>query len=217
MEKTLKKDFRGIVGVHKPKGMTSHDVVNVVRRITGERRVGHAGTLDPLAEGVLVVGIGREFTKKLSVEVKKEKEYVAEVMLGATSSTDDSEGEIKKFVNFQIPIFKDMAYSIKKFEGEIWQTPPLYSAVKVKGKEAYKYARRGKEVKLEPRKREVKEIEIIDYMWPVLKLRIVTGAGVYIRSIARDLGEKLGVGGYLKSLVRTRVGNFEISDCVNLD
>lgn len=215
----LKADCRSIVGVYKPIGMMSHDAVDRVRRVAGERRVGHAGTLDPLAEGVLVVGIGREATKKLGEMVKKEKEYVAEVKLGASTETDDSEGkEILKLVqDEEIPTREQIEQVVQKFVGEIWQTPPLYSAVKVKGKEAYKLARQGKRVQLEPRKREVKEIEVIGYEWPVVKLRVVTGAGVYIRSLARDIGEELGVGGYMASLVRTRVGNFMIEDCLRLD
>jgi len=184
--------------------------------MTGERRVGHAGTLDPLAEGVLVVGIGREATKKLATEVKKEKEYVTEIKLGETSTTDDEEGKKTKIKSQKAKI-KDIEKSLQKFKGIIWQTPPLYSAVKVKGREAYKYARKGKEVKLEPRKREVKGIEILEYEWPILKLRIVTGAGVYIRSIARDLGEELRTGGYLKNLVRTRVGEYKIDGCYYLE
>lgn len=208
------------MAVFKPKGMTSHDVVDRVRGMTGERRVGHAGTLDPLAEGVLVVAIGRENTKRLCEYVKKEKEYVTEIKLGETSTTDDEEGEKKKIDLSALidlnPNEKKVDEVLKGFKGEIWQTPPLYSAVKIKGKEAYKYARKGKRVKLEPRKREVKKIELLEYKWPVVKLRIVTGAGVYIRSIARDLGAELGVGGYMKSLIRTRVGQFGIEDCFQL-
>lgn len=228
--------FAGVVGVFKPVGPTSHDVVDAVRKITGERRVGHAGTLDPLAEGVLVVAVGREFTKKLSGFEGQEKEYVAEIKLGETSSTDDEEGEKRSFISPRhseldsesikerqkmsdqvlddgIPSIDDVKLVANCFVGEIWQTPPLYSAVKVKGKEAYKYARKGKEVKLEPRKREVKEIEVLDYKWPMIRLRVVTGKGVYIRSLAWDIGERLGVGGYMKSLVRTKVGEFELDDC----
>lgn len=214
----LEKSFRGVVGVYKPVGPTSHDVVDRVRQITGEKRVGHAGTLDPLAKGVLVVAVGREFTKQLSEHVGQEKEYVAEVKLGETSTTDDSEG-IKTPSNSafgkggESPDFETIKKIAGSFVGEIWQTPPLYSAVKVKGKEAYKYARKGEEVMMEPRKREVNEIEVLEYKWPILKIRVVTGKGVYVRSLARDIGAKLGVGGYMASLVRTRVGNFGLSDC----
>ncbi len=212
----LNKETRGMVGVYKPRGVTSHDVVDAVRRVTGERKVGHAGTLDPLAEGVLVLGIGREATKKLATEVKKEKEYVAEVKLGVNTSTDDGEGEeiLKQVQDDEVPTCRDIEKATKKFVGEIWQTPPLYSAVKVKGKEAYKLARKGKRVELEPRIREVKKIEVVEYEWPKLWLRVKTGAGVYIRSLARDIGEELGCGGYLKQLIRTRVGEFGLEKCV---
>lgn len=216
--KTLDSSFRGIVGVYKPVGPTSHDMIYKVRRVTGEKRVGHAGTLDPLAEGVLVVGIGREFTKRLSIEVKKEKEYVTEIKLGETSTTDDGEGDkiLKQVQDDNIPSIETVQSILTHFTGTIWQTPPAYSAVKVNGKEAYKLARKGKEVSLEPRKREVREIEVIEYKWPLLKLRIVTGAGVYIRSLARDIGEELKVGGYMASLVRTRVGEFTVEKCVSV-
>lgn len=207
-----------IIAVYKPKGPTSHDVVNTVRRITGERRVGHAGTLDPLASGVLVVGIGREATKQLALIVAKEKEYVAKICLGMTSTTDDEEGEKKVMTNKPIHINEQMIENtLQTFTGEISQTPPLYSAVKVKGKEAYKLARKGKEVILEPRKVLVKSIEIIDYNYPTLQIRAVTGPGVYIRSLARDIGEKLGVGGYLAELERTRVGQFTRENALNLE
>ncbi|MBU1472344.1 tRNA pseudouridine(55) synthase TruB [Patescibacteria group bacterium] len=208
--------LQGIVAVYKPKGPTSHDIVNVVRRITGEKRVGHAGTLDPLASGVLVVGIGREATKKLSLIVGKEKEYIATIKLGATSTTDDEEGE-KRNVECRMSNVETIQRKIKQFSGVISQVPPVYSAVKVDGKEAYKYARKGKEVELKPRKVLIKEIEIIEYSWPLLRLRVVTGPGVYIRALARDIGGALGVGGYLASLERTRVGDFTIHDAIKPD
>lgn len=209
---------RGVVGVYKPVGPTSHDMIDKLRRVTGVKKIGHAGTLDPLAEGVLVVGIGRDATKKLGEVVGKDKEYVAEVKLGATTKTDDSEAnEVLSQVGVKdIPNIKKVKETLRKFEGLIWQTPPLYSAVKVKGKEAYKYARKGKEVELEPRKREVMVIEILEYKWPVLKLRVLTGKGVYIRSLARDIGVELGVGGYMKSLTRTGVGEFVLDGCFSV-
>lgn len=215
--KKLDNSTRGIVGIYKPVGPTSHDVVDMVRKITGERKVGHAGTLDPLASGVLVVGIGREATKKLSEIVGQEKEYVTEIKLGETSTTDDGEGEKTAKEVGDIPTRDQIDDVVQKFVGEIWQVPPIYSAVKVKGKEAYKLARKGKQVVLEPRKREVKEIELLSYEWPVLKLKVVTGKGVYIRSIARDMGDVLKVGGYMESLVRTRVGDFTLEKCLRIN
>ena len=218
--KTLPKDVTGIVPIYKPVGPTSHDMVYKVRKHTGIKKVGHAGTLDPLAEGVLVMGITREGTKQLTALVKKEKEYLATVKFGETSTTDDAEGEKSSHHSELDSESKPSLAIIKKilpsFTGDIWQTPPIYSAIKVKGQEAYKRVRKGEIVKLEPRLREVKEIEVLEYSWPILKLRIVTGSGVYIRSIARDLGDKLKVGGYLAGLTRTRVDHFLIENCLQV-
>lgn len=208
--------MHGIFAVNKPKGITSHDVIYKLRRKTGEKRIGHAGTLDPLASGVLVVAVGREFTKQLDKIVKSEKEYIAEIYLGETSTTDDMEGEKVKISDIK-PSVEEIEKEVKPFIGKIMQTPPQYSAIKVKGQTAYKAARRGKEIKLEPREVEIKEIEILNYSYPVLKLRIVCGKGVYIRSFARDLGEKLQTGAHLKNLIRTRVGEFKIENAVKLE
>ncbi|MFC1625478.1 tRNA pseudouridine(55) synthase TruB [Patescibacteria group bacterium] len=199
-----------IFAVNKPKGLTSRQVVNKIQKETGIKKVGHAGTLDPLASGVLVIGVGREATKKLSLEVVKEKEYIAKIKLGKISTTDDSEGEKTTIKIDKIPKKDEIENKLNTFSGEIMQTPPLYSAVKVKGKEAYKLARKGKTFRLKPRKVYIKEIEIIEYKWPTLKLRIITGPGVYIRSIARDLG------GYMTDLQRIRVGNFKLKDAYTL-
>lgn len=208
--------MEGIFAINKPVGITSHDVIYQLRRKTGVKRIGHAGTLDPLASGVLVVAVGREFTKQLDKIVKSEKEYIAEIQLGQTSTTDDMEGE-KQTVNDKLkPQIEDVKNSIKQFMGKIMQSPPAYSAIKLQGQTAYKMARKGQEVKLEPREVEIKEIEILSYEYPIIKLRIVCGKGVYIRSLARDLGEKLGTGGYIKSLVRTRVGEFRIEEAIEL-
>ncbi len=197
-----------IFAVWKPKGPTSHDIVNEVRRVTGERRVGHAGTLDPLAEGVLVVAVGREATKKLASVVKKEKEYIAAIEFGKTSDTDDAAGNIKEVgLPKEVPLPK-IESILKKFTGEILQTPPAYSAVKVAGRPAHRRVRGGERVELKPRKVVVREIEVLKYDWPRLTIRVVTGPGVYIRALARDLGRALGTGGYLKELTRTRVGQF---------
>ncbi len=206
-----------IFAVWKPKGPTSHDMVDVVRRATGERRVGHAGTLDPLAEGVLVVGVGKEATTSLSVEVAKEKEYVAEIMFGSESSTDDAEGEKTEISTSHIPSEKEVREALEKFKGIIQQVPPIYSAVKVKGKTAYMLAREGEKIDLKPRTVEIKQLEFLEYVWPRLTLRVVTGPGVYIRSLARDLARALGTGGYISELTRTRVGEFSMDSAVPVD
>lgn len=181
--------MRGIVAFYKPRGMTSHDVVDWVRRKTGERTVGHAGTLDPLARGVLVVGIGREATKRLGTIEKTEKEYIAEIRLGMTSVTDDEEGTKTLAHGATAPTENAVTQMLKDFQGNITQTPPMYSALKVAGKAAYAYARAGKPVQLKPREVLIKEIELLSYNWPLLRLRVVTGPGVYIRALARDLGK----------------------------
>ena len=207
---------QGIVGVWKPKGPTSHDIVDKIRRIAREKIVGHAGTLDPLASGVLVIAVGKAFTKKLSTEVQKEKEYVAEIKLGEESETDDAEG-LKTEIKFEKqPSMTEIEGGIKKFIGEIDQTPPIYSAIKLKGKPLYEYAREGKLPEIKSRKVFVKNIEILKYEFPILKLKITTGPGVYIRSIARNLGTELKTGGYLYSLIRTRVGEVTEKDCLKI-
>ncbi|MFH0779660.1 MAG: tRNA pseudouridine(55) synthase TruB [Parcubacteria group bacterium] len=212
-----------IIAVYKPKGPTSHDMIDKIRRITGVKRVGHAGTLDPLASGVLVVGIGREATRTLDAEVKKEKEYIATIKFGETSETDDEEGilmakhGIYSVPSEDYPTSSQIETTMKKFIGEISQIPPAYSALKIKGTPAYKLARSGKKVNLEPRKVFIKEIEILKYEWPLLKIKVVCGPGVYIRSLARDIGEALGVGGYMSALERTRVGDFTVEQAIDLD
>jgi len=195
-----------IVGIIKPKGPTSNDIVQKVKKITG-KKVGHAGTLDPLASGVLVLGIDKD-TKRLNEVVKKEKEYVATFKFGAYSTTDDEEGEKTEIEVKETPNREKIEEIVKEFIGEISQIPPKYSAVKIKGKEAYKLARKGEDVSLEPRIVKIEKIEILGYDYPLLEVKIVTGPGVYIRSLARDIGEKLGVGGYMAELERTRVGNY---------
>jgi len=206
----LSSETRGVVAINKSSGMTSHDVVAKIRKISGIKKVGHAGTLDPLAEGVLVIGIGREATKKLGKIVEKEKEYVANVRLGMDSSTDDEEGEKKKYNITHKPTTQDIERAVGRFIGEIQQLPPRYSAVKIRGKRAYKRARDGEEFPLPPRNVEIKDISVIKFNWPYLKLKVTTGPGVYVRSLARDIGQELGTGGYLAGLKRTRVGAFVI-------
>lgn len=197
-----------LFAIYKPKGRTSNDIVNEVKEITGIKKVGHAGTLDPLATGILVVGVGREATKKLKDIVKDEKEYLTTIRLGVESTTDDEEGGKTEIKPKKIPAEKEIKKVIAEFEGIISQVPPIFSAVKVKGREAYKLARKGQKVSLKPREVEIKKIEILDYKWPFLKLKAITGPGVYIRSIARDIGKKLKTGGYVYELERTRVGDF---------
>ncbi|MDP4007450.1 MAG: tRNA pseudouridine(55) synthase TruB [bacterium] len=220
--------FTMIININKPKGITSHDVVDEVRKATGEKRVGHAGTLDPFATGVLVVAVGREDTKKLNAITKDtEKEYIATLELGKESTTGDPEGTIKPVENLPRVSYphlteskdtesKDIDKVLQGFMGETKQTPPAYSAIKVRGVPSYKLARKGKEVKLPKRKVTIKEIELLEYNPPFLKIRVVCGAGTYIRSLAQDIGEKLDTGAYLTELERTRVGDFKLKDSIPL-
>ncbi len=197
--------------------MTSYDVVAMVRRVTGERRVGHAGTLDPLAKGVLVIGIGRTSTRQLGDVVAHEKEYLASVRLGMTSSTDDEEGEKVSHAVLAVPPREEVRRACAGLVGEIMQVPPAYSALKIAGKPAYALARAGHAPVMRARPILIKEIEIVSYKWPDLCLRVVTGPGAYIRALARDIGEALHVGGYLTGLERTRVGSYLAEGAIRID
>lgn len=197
-----------ILAVYKELGMSSHTLVNIIRRYTGQQRVGHAGTLDPFATGVMVIGIGRAATRTLAAVVEKEKEYVVRVKLGWRTTSDDREGQKTQVCVSQIPSEDQIRQALKSFEGTIRQRPPIFSAVKVRGRVAYKAARRHRSLDMPPRLVEAKEIELLAYAWPFLDLRIVTGPGFYVRSLAHDLGEVLGTGGYVQELERTRVGDY---------
>lgn len=211
------KIIKQILAINKPCGPTSHDIINALRRITGVKKIGHAGTLDPLAQGVLVVAIGRENTKKISQIVKSEKEYLANIKFGEYSSTDDNEGEKTKVNWLNQPTKSHIVKVLDKFVGEIMQQPPAYSAIKIKGQCAYALARKGQEIKLKPRKVYIKKIELLGYKWPELKLKVICGPGVYIRSLVRDIGANLEVGAYLLALQRTRVGNFNLDQALTVE
>jgi len=210
----MKKIGLGIIGIIKPKGISSFDVIRKLRLINDIKKIGHAGTLDPLATGVLVVGIGKQACQKLNTIVKKEKEYIAKIKLGVNSSTDDEEGN-KEIINVEnIPLLGQIKEIIPEFQGKIYQIPPIFSAIKIHGQPAYKLARQGKKVILKKRLIEIKKIKILKYKWPYLELKVVTGPGVYIRSLAKDIGKKLKTGGYLADLERIRVGDFKKEDCL---
>ena len=202
--------MRGIYAIYKTKGPTSHDTIKEIKNITGIKKVGHGGTLDPLAEGVLVVAVGREFTKKLGALLEEEKEYLAKIKLGENSTTDDGEGIKTAIKNKVTPTKNQIIKATERFIGWIDQLPPQYSAGKVFGERAYKKARRGEKFKLGTHRVLIKKIDLIKYQWPYVDLRVVTGSGVYLRSLARDMGKALKTGGYLAKLVRTRVGKFNI-------
>jgi tRNA pseudouridine55 synthase len=198
----------GIFAVYKDEGMTSHDVIDVVRRVTREKRVGHAGTLDPCAKGVLVIAVGRASTKRLNEITGAEKEYITRVKLGWRSTTDDREGEKDEVEVHEIPGEDRIREALAGFVGVISQRPPIFSALKVGGRAAYKLARANKQIELSERQVEAKMVELIRYEWPWVDVRLVTGSGFYVRSFARDLGDVLRTGGYVEQLERTRVGAF---------
>jgi tRNA pseudouridine55 synthase len=212
----------GYLLVDKPVSWTSHDVVAKVRTIikaeTGQRiKVGHTGTLDPAATGLLVLVIGN-YTKRADEFNKLDKTYESELILGAVSSTGDSEGEIQAFDGAQAePSLKKVQQTLEGFVGKISQTPHKYSAMKVGGQRAYKLARAGKEVELEPREITIHSMTDVEYNYPQLKFTAKVSSGTYIRSLAEDIGQKLGTGAYLKTLRRTEVGSFNLKDASNLE
>ncbi|MCK4588625.1 tRNA pseudouridine(55) synthase TruB [Candidatus Woesebacteria bacterium] len=205
--------------IDKPKGITSHDVIDKVRKVTGEKKVGHAGTLDPNATGLLIVGVERKATKKLGEIAKNTKKtYEAEIFLGEERDTDDAEGVvISKAKGFLPPGENEIEKILISFEGEQTQIPPIYSALKIKGKKAYELARKGKKVNLKPRKVVIYSIKLVSYKFPILEIETTVSSGTYIRALARDIGKKLSCGAYLRNLRRTKIGKFDIKDAVKLE
>ena len=206
----------GFILINKPSGITSHDVVDELRKITKIKKIGHAGTLDPFATGLLILGIGREFTKKLSIFQKKDKEYVATLRLGAESDTFDRDGKIVEKPVEKIPEREEIEKVLKNFLGEIEQIPPAFSAKKVKGRKLYELARKGIKVEPKPQKVKIYEISILEYKFPYLKIKVECSSGTYIRSLANDIGKKLGCGAYVEELTRTKIGEFSIKNAVEL-
>jgi len=207
----------GFLLVNKPIGPTSHDIVDTLRRITGIRKIGHAGTLDPFASGLLIMAIGREATREISKFVKLEKVYTAKLYLGATSNTYDNTGTIISSSNHKIIKSQQVISTVlKEFEGKQNQIPPMFSAKKIKGKKLYELAREGKEIKREPVKINIEYIKMIDYDYPNLTIEVKVSSGTYIRSLANDIGQKLQVGAYLDALERIEIGEYKLSNAVNL-
>jgi tRNA pseudouridine55 synthase len=188
----------------------------VKRLIPRGTKIGHAGTLDPFATGVLLLLIGKS-TRLCESLMDSPKQYEAVIRLGATSPTDDPESEITEMADASPPALPAVVSALDMFVGQITQTPPTFSALKVGGRRAYDLARKGKPVELSPRLVRVDAIELLSYVWPLVSVRIDCGRGTYIRAIARDLGQTLGVGGYLTELRRTRVGEFYAADSVKLE
>ncbi|HWC52255.1 MAG TPA: tRNA pseudouridine(55) synthase TruB [Chitinophagaceae bacterium] len=205
-----------ILLINKPLRWTSFDVVKKIRNLVKIKKVGHAGTLDPLATGLLIICTGK-FTKKINEYMSQEKEYTGTFTLGATTPTYDLESEPGNFRSTANISNDAIIAATKKFIGSILQIPPMHSAIKVDGKRVYELARKGEEVKLEPRKIFIKEFDIEKIEIPVVHFRVVCSTGTYIRSLANDFGEELGCGAYLSSLCRTRIGAFTITDAMNIE
>lgn len=199
----------GFLNIDKPAGLTSRDVVNRVQRLVRPEKVGHAGTLDPLATGVLVVAIGwatrlTEFVQRLP------KRYVGTFLLGCHSDTEDTEGTVVEISDPPRPSRAEILAALPNFVGEIQQVPPAYSALKVQGRRAYALARAGQSVELAPRLIRIYELSLLDYAYPALKLEIECGSGTYVRSLGRDLAESLGTAAVMSALRRTAIGPFRI-------
>jgi tRNA pseudouridine55 synthase len=213
-------DMNGFLLVDKPAGISSFGVVARVRRIikeeTGHKiKIGHTGTLDPAATGLMILVLGK-YTKKAAEFSKLDKAYETELTLGSVSTTGDKEGEI--FVSSKICPKEDRVIeAINKFIGDIFQTPPAHSAIKIDGQRAYKLARQGKSVKIDPRKITIYGINHIVYDYPKLSFTVSVSSGTYIRSLASDIGEKLGTGAYLSSLRRISVNKFNVKDAISID
>lgn len=200
----------GFLLIDKPKGITSHDVVDFLRKITKIKKIGHAGTLDPLATGLLILGISREATKKLSLFQKMKKEYETKIRLGAISTTFDAEGEITFCEVKEIPKREKIEKVLKSFLGKIRQIPPPFSAKKIGGKKAYELARKGIFPKLKEIEVEIYDIELLKYEWPILEIKVKCSSGTYVRTLAHDIGQKLSTGGYIEELRRTKIGKFSV-------
>lgn len=204
----------GVINVNKPQGVTSRDVVNQIQRLVKPLKAGHAGTLDPLATGVLLVCIG-DATRLVTLLQERTKTYTAEFTLGQVSDTDDSTGQITQ--SPQPSVLPDVAAitsGLIQLTGVVTQVPPAYSAIHVQGQRAYDLARSGAEFTLEGREVVVHSIELRHWEWPLLQLKITCGSGTYIRSIARDLGRLLGCGALMSRLERTAIGEFEVDNAV---
>lgn len=205
-----------ILPIDKPAGMTSHDVVDRIRKHYGIKKVGHAGTLDPFATGVLLILIGRESTKRSQELMNTQKQYQAQCYLGWISDSHDPQGEIEKYSDY-IPAQGDIDQILERYQGDIEQIPPMHSAIKIGGKKLYHLARQGKTIERPPRQVMIEEIRCESFSYPRLDVTIICGSGTYVRSLARDIGQDLGTGAYLTDLRRSQVGDYRLEDCYDLD
>ncbi len=210
-----KSDLNGVLLVDKERGWTSHDVVAWVRRLLKVRKVGHTGTLDPIATGLLLLCLGKA-TKIARFLEDEDKEYIAEIRLGISTDTFDSEGKITHILDIK-DIGVDAIESVcERFIGSLDQVPPAFSAIKVGGRHSYELARCGKHVELRPRKVRIYDMELLDYSAPFLRIRVYCSKGTYVRSLARDIGEDLGCGAHISNLRRTKIGAFGCGDALSI-
>ena len=202
--------------INKPLHWTSADVVRKIRNTIKIKKVGHAGTLDPLATGLLILCTGK-FTKRINEFMLQEKEYTGSFTLGATTPTYDLESEPENLQDISAINADQINNATAQFTGEIYQIPPIYSAIKTNGQRAYALARRGEEVELQPRKISIRVFEITAIEMPKINFRVVCSTGTYIRSLANDFGKALGCGAYLSGLCRTRIGDFSLTESMTLE
>jgi tRNA pseudouridine55 synthase len=205
-----------VILIDKPFKWTSFDVVRKIRYLTKTKKVGHAGTLDPLATGLLIVCTGK-FTKRINEFMAQEKEYTGTITLGSITPTYDLESEPHNFKDYDHLTDDELHNATTHFIGNISQVPPIHSAIKKEGKRVYELARRGEEVVLEPRQVTISKFSITKVELPVVHFKVVCSTGTYIRSLANDYGEKLGCGGHLSSLCRTRIGSYLLNDAVSME
>ena len=211
-----------VIAINKPYTWTSFQVVSKIRYLLSRKygikrfKVGHAGTLDPLASGVLLLCTGKA-TKRIEELQSHTKEYIAEITLGATTPSFDLEHPIDATYPYEHITREMVEETLKQFTGNIAQRPPLFSACKVDGKRAYDLARRGSDMQLMPKQIRIDEIELLEYDLPRIRIRVVCGKGTYIRSLARDIGEALQSGGHLTDLIRTRIGEYKINECITTE
>lgn len=209
----MSSNLKGILLVDKEVGSTSFHLVSLLRRLTGIEKIGHAGTLDPFAQGLMVMLIGKEFTRKSDTFLTDDKEYRGTLHLGITTDTFDLEGAITNRSE-KIPSLKEVELAIHTFQGQIMQTPPMYSAKKVAGKKLYDLARAGIVIERQPVQVKV-EMTLLQYNYPHLEIHVNCSKGTYIRSLAHDMGEFLGCGAHLTKLTRTRSGNFSLEGAIS--
>jgi tRNA pseudouridine55 synthase len=204
----------GVLSLDKPGGWSSRQAVDAVERLARKDKMGHAGTLDPLATGVLVVCVGAA-TRLIEYVQRMPKRYVATFLLGRRSPTEDVEGDVTELSDPPVPTSDELAAAARRWTGPFEQRPPAYSALKVEGRRAYKLARRGQQVNLKPRPVVVHRLEVVGYAYPELKLEVECGGGTYVRSLGRDLAESLGTAAVMSALRRTAIGSFTVDEAVD--